>query len=215
MLYVYSGTDREKARTELNKAVAKLAKKSSVTRITDANAVGDLRAALGGSGMFGEKKIVVLDGILANEEARDFFLDALPTVGKSEEIFFVLEEKLDAQTRKTIEKHAETSERFDAKKERKGGEIFALAHALRRGDKKALWVGYQRALEQGEAPEAIHGVLFWGAKDMLLRSRAGSPEHRRGVELVAQLAELPHEARRQGFDLEYALEHYILGINKS
>jgi hypothetical protein len=68
-----------------------------------------------------------------------------------------------------------------------------------------------------EAPEAIHGVLFWGAKDMFLKSlpagrQDASAEHERAGTLVAELSELPHEARRRGFDLEYALERYILSV---
>src|SRR3989344_7683409 len=213
MLYVFTGTDRESARDALNKALTKAGKKHRIVRISDANAVADLSEALRGGGMFGEKRTVVLDGVFANEEMRSIVLEALPHMRESEEPFFVLEGRLDAETRKKLEKHAETAERFDAKKEKEGGEIFALAHALKRGDKKALWVGYQRALARDEAPEAIHGVLFWGAKDMFLKSRGA--EHERAGQLVAELAELPHEARRSGFELKYALEHYLLGINNS
>jgi hypothetical protein len=74
-------------------------------------------------------------------------------------------------------------------------------------------VGYQRALLRDEAPEAIHGVLFWGAKQALLAAR-GAKDMERPKRLVAELAELPHEARRKGFGLEYTLERYILGLNK-
>ena len=213
MLYFYSGTDREKARDTLNKALAKAAKKQPIVRISDANTLADLSEALRGSGMFGQTRAVVLDGVFGNEEMREVVLEALPHMGRSEELFYILEGKLDAETRKKLEKHAETSERFDAKKEKEGGEIFSLAFALKRGDKKALWVGYQRALLRDEAPEAIHGVLFWGAKDMFMKTRGA--EHERAGKLVAELAELPHEARRQGFELAYALERYILGINKA
>ncbi|KKW46071.1 hypothetical protein A3C21_01110 [Candidatus Kaiserbacteria bacterium RIFCSPHIGHO2_02_FULL_59_21] len=210
MLYLYTGTDREKARGAMNKTLAREAKGAGVVRITDANSVADLRTALRGSGMFGEKKIVALDGVFANAEMKNVALDALPRMKASDEPFFILEEKPDAETRRTLEKHAETSERFDAKKEKDKGEIFALAHALRRADKKALWVGYQSALARDEAPEAIHGVLFWGAKDMFLKSSGAARE--RAGRLVAELAELPHEARRRGFELEYALERYILSV---
>ncbi|OGG79730.1 hypothetical protein A3A39_04350 [Candidatus Kaiserbacteria bacterium RIFCSPLOWO2_01_FULL_54_13] len=212
MLHVYLGTDRQKARAEMSKALTKEGKKSRIVRITDANSVADLQEALRGSGMFGEKRVVVLDGVFANEEMQGVVISALPHIKKSNESFFILEGKLDAETRRILEKHAETVEKFDAKREKEGGEIFALAYALKRGDKKALWVNYQRALMRDEAPEAIHGVLFWGAKDMLLRAKARSPEWNRGAKLVAELAELPHEARRSSFDLEYALEHYILGL---
>lgn len=212
MIYFFTGTDRNKARAALRQAQGK----RSAVRISDANSIADLQFALQGSGMFGEKRVVMLEGILANEEMRDIFLRDLATLAKIDEDIFLYEEKVDAATRRTIEKYAERSEKFEGVKgEKKGNEIFALAAALRKGDKKALWVGYQRALVRDDAPEAIHGILFWGAKQMLLSAKTDSPEHRRGIELVATLAELPHESRRKGFDLEYALEKYILSINKA
>ncbi|MDO8523749.1 MAG: hypothetical protein Q7R74_00800 [bacterium] len=210
MIYLYTGTDREKARTEMNKTIARESKKATVTRVTDAHTVADVAEALRGSGMFGEKRVVVLDSVFANEEMRDVVLRVLPHMKSSDEVFFILEGKLDAETRRTLEKYAEVSERFDVKKEKDRGEIFSLAYALKGGDKKRLWVEYQRALLRDDAPEAIHGVLFWGAKDTFLKSSGAARE--RAGKLVAELAELPHEARRQGFELEYALEHYILGI---
>ena len=90
-----------------------------------------------------------------------------------------------------------------------GTTVFRLADALRAGNKKALWVGYQRELQHGAAPEALHGVLFWAAKDMVLKS-SGSAQKSHAKNLIAELATLPHEARRQGEDLEYALERFIL-----
>jgi len=182
-------------------------------RVTDTNSIDDLRAVLGGGGMFGGQRVVVLDGVLANEEMRAFVLDALQRMKDADEPILMLEGKLDADTRKRIEKFAGRAERYDAKSEREDGNIFALAYALKAGDKKKIWVEYQRALAREEAPEAIHGVLFWGAKDMFLKSSGASRE--RAEKFVAELAELPHESRRQGFELEYALEHYLLGINKS
>ena len=161
MLYFYSGTDREKARDALDKALAKVGKKQRVVRISDANAVADLSEALRGSGMFGGKRVVVLDGVLANEEMRDIVMGTLPSMKTPDETFFILEGKLDAETRKKLEKHAETSERFDSKKEKEGGEIFALAFALKRGDKKALWVGYQRALQSKCKREYLAALLFF------------------------------------------------------
>ena len=140
---------------------------------------------------------------------RTVLLDSLAHMRDSEEVFFILEEKPDAATRKQIEKYAETSERYDKPSEKKGGDIFAIANALRRADKKALWVNYQRQLADNAAPEAIHGVLFWAAKDMFMKS--GSTEQKnRAKNLITQLAELPHEARRRGEELEYALERFVL-----
>ena len=215
MLYLYIGADRVRARAEMDKAVAKARKQ--VVRISDANTVADLHEALRGTGMFPPEggpasggRAVVLDSTLTNEEMKSIVLDSLSRMKAAKEPFFILEEKPDAATKKMLEKHAESVQKFDAVKARDSGEIFALANALRRGDKKTLWVAYQRALARDEAPEAIHGVLFWGAKDMFLKS-SGATRERVG-KLIAELAELPHESRRRGLELEYALERFVLSV---
>jgi len=211
MLYLFTGTDREKARAAMNAAVAKVSGKGTrIIRISDANMVADLQASLQGAGMFGEPRAVILDGIFTNDEMRDTGMNALAVMKKSPEPFFILEEKPDAATRKQIEKYAESSQRYDAAAKAKDNSIFGLANALARHDKKALWTGYQRELAKGKAPEAIHGVLFWAAKDMYLKSPPASEKHERAKKLVAELAELPHETRRHGVELEYALELFVL-----
>ncbi|MBI5470294.1 hypothetical protein HY968_03170 [Candidatus Kaiserbacteria bacterium] len=216
MLNFFHGSDREKARETLNTALTKTSKKKQIVRITDAHTIADLQTTLQGPGMFAEARVIVLDGIVGgeNDEMRTMIFDSLQTVRDSDEVFFMLEGALDAATRKQIEKYAEKSEKFDAAKSAGGGSafggkentIFALANALERGDKKALWVGYQRELVKGSAPEAIHGILFWGAKRMFMNSRSRS----RASSFVARLAELPHEARRRGEEMQYALERFIL-----
>ena len=210
MLYFYFGTDREKARAAMNTAVKKFSKKGTrLVRISDANTVADVQAALQGGGMFEESRAVVFDGVCSNDEMRALVLQSLAVLKASADHYIIFEEKPDAATRKQIEKYAETSEKFDAVKQKDSSSIFSLANALRRGDKKALWVGYQRELASGKAPEAIHGVLFWGAKEMFLKSGAGAAKDRAG-KLIATLAELPHESRRKGIELEYAIERFVL-----
>lgn len=216
MLYFFTGTDREKVRSAMSAEVERVAKKADaeVLRITDANTADDLRMALRGRGMFGTARIIVLEGILANEDMQSFFMEELSRLAKSEEPVFLYEEKPLADVRRKIEKHAERSTRHDAAKKERDNSIFALASALQRGDRKTAWVLYQTALLKGDAPEALHGILFWGAKKMLLSGRKGSSEQASGARLVAQLAELPHEARRKGVELEYALERFLLSVNK-
>lgn len=213
MLYFFSGTDTEKAREKMNVAALKTARGADVVRITDAHTLHDLNAALQGGGMFpsaggqaGGARVVVLDRVLGNEEMRAVVLARLPHISKSADTFYIYESSLDATIRKIIEKHAEKSEKFDATKQPARETIFALANALQSGKKKDLWVGYQRELAAGKSPEAIHGVLFWAAKQALLKNARDERAHK----LVASLAELPHESRRQGQELEYALERFIL-----
>ena len=217
MLKFFTGTDREKARNAMNAEVERVAKKvrGGVLRITDAHSVEDLQAALQGPGMFSTARVLVLEGVLANEGMYPILMEVLPTLSKSEEPIFLYEEKPLADVRRKIEKYAEESTRFDAPAKGKDNSIFDLATMLTRGDRKGLWMSYQRALARGERPEAIHGILFWGAKKTLLSARKDSSEYRKGAKLVAELAELPHKARRQSFELEYALEHYILSVGHS
>jgi hypothetical protein len=210
MIHLFLGTDRTKARAALAQAVA--AGGLPETRITDAHIMDDFYAALAGGGMFMQARAIVLDGVLSNDEMREALLDRLAILSAPSEPFYIYEEKPDAATRKLLEKHAATSVVFDTPKVRAtGSTVFALADAMNRGDKKNLWIGYQRQLREGNAPEAIHGVLFWGAKKALLAAR-GESGRAKPAHLVAQLAELPHQARRNGEDMEYALERFVLSV---
>lgn len=208
MLYLYLGTDREKARAKMNTAIDKAAKKADIVRITDAHSIDDLRTALQGGGMFAAKRALVFEGVCANPDLCDVFLDSLESLSKSDEDVFVFEEKPLADLRKRLEKYAERVEKFNAPKKERDSSIFAIANALRRADKKALWVSYMQEIAKDSAPEAIHGVLFWAAKDMVLKSRGD--EAVRARRLIAELAELPHAARRRGEPVEYALERFVL-----
>lgn len=211
MLFFYTGTDREKARSKMSAKIATI-KGAEVVRITDAHTTEDLKVALQGGGMFARTRVLVFEGVCLNPELCDVLLESLEALSRSDEKVFVFEEKPLADLRKRLEKYAETVERFDAPKKERDSSVFALANALKRGDRKALWVGYLREIEKGNAPEMLHGILFWAAKDMYLKSSAGTSEKNRGAVLVSSLAELPHVSRRSGFDLEYALERFVLSI---
>ncbi len=204
MLYLYSGTDTDRSRTRLNIVLEGI--ETDIIRITDAHTLADLDAAMMGGGMFGGVRTVVLDSTLTHEEMKTVVLERLSQLKSSADTFYIYEGALDAATRKQIEKYAEKSEKFDAAKSVARETIFNLVRPLQEGKKKDLWVAYQKEIHAGKAPEAIHGIFFYAAKDALLRK----PTDDRAKKLVARLAELPHEARRQGFELEYALEHFVL-----
>jgi len=210
MLFVFTGTDRKKAREAMSAAIRKASGKNiHALRITDAHTVGDLEVALRGRGMFESERVVVLEGIFTNDEMRPLLEDSIETLAASDEKVFLFEEKPDAATRKLLAKYAKTTETFDAPKSEREDNFFAVANAFRAGKKKELWVLLQREYALGKAPEMLHGSLFWAAKQMLLKPR-GAIDALRGKELVAQLAALPHEARRRGEELEYALERFVL-----
>ena len=208
MIHLFTGTDSEKVREALNAVIAK-SKKTEIVRITDAHTLPDLVAALQGGGMFGGERAVVLDNVFLNEEMTAMLMPLLPDLKKRTEFTMIYHSEPNSALRKTLEKYAEKSERYDIPKKEKKDNFFALANALQRGKKKDLWVLLHQELALGKAPEAIHGSLFWAAKQLVLKPRSTN-DATRGKTMVAELAELPHEARRNGFDLEYALEHFVL-----
>lgn len=206
MLFLVTGTDSEKARVKLSALIEKHSKKAPIIRITDAHTVADLSAALAGPGMFGEPSAILLDNVLLHAEMELLILERLDFLRKASLSIYMYESAPIAATKKLLEKYTEVAERYDVEKSsKKDNSIFELSNALQSGKKKDLWVGYQREIASGKAPEAIHGVLFWAAKQLLLRSDTA-----RARKLVAELVTLPHEARRSGFELEYALEHFVL-----
>jgi hypothetical protein len=150
---------------------------------------------------------VVFDSVLENDELREQLILELPRIAKASDTFYLVERAPDAATRKMLETYAEKSERFDAVKKGKGGDFFALGNALQRGKKKDLWILLQEDFAAGKAAEAVHGSLFWAAKQMCLKSPSDKARC-----YVAELAALPHEARRRGMELEYALEHFVLSM---
>jgi len=208
MLTVFLGTDTKKALAALNAEVEK--KKASIIRLTDTSSVADVEAGLSGGGMFAQKRTVVLDRISDNEALWPLVVEKLPFLAESSDDFFIYEEKPLVAEKRILEKHAADSRSFDLPKSGKERpSVFSLVNHMRAGDKKKLWVGYQQELAQGNAPEAIHGVLFWGVKQMLLAAR--SPEDgEQAKKFIIELTELPHESRRGGEELEYALERFIL-----
>lgn len=209
MLFVFTGTDRDKARAALEKRLEREVREGRVVRITDAHMLDDLRVALRGGGMFAEKRALVFENVCENEEMEPVLVEALSRLAESEEKVFVYEAKPLADLKKKLQKHAEAFETFDLPKRGRENDIFALANALRSRNKKQLWVGYMREVAKGSAPEATHGFLFWAAKDMYLKSGGKDAG---AAHLIAELAELPHVARRKGEELDYALERFVLSV---
>lgn len=210
MLSVVIGTDHAKALQALAGAAKKHS--GSLARITDASPLRDLEAALAGGGMFGGRQTIILDRLSGSPELWSAAAGSLARMAASDDLFLLYEDAVDAATKRLLSKHARTIEAFDLPKTAKERPtVFTLVTHLRAGDRKQMWVAYQRELAAGNAPEAIHGVLFWGAKHMVLAARGGK-DAERAKKFLIELTELPHEARRRGEELEYALERFVLTI---
>lgn len=234
MLYFYFGNDQKKTSDSLMSTVGKLrarAPDASIERITDEAEVLDLDALLASSGLFHATRLVIFDGVCSKENLKTELFERLKDIEESEHVFFIRETKLPAADFKKIEKIAvKTIEHSMADKKEKPFNTFALSDALLSRDTKKLWITLQQALRDGSSAEELHGILFWGAKSLSLASVSGNAKEA-GMHpfvyqktqsavskfkpeeisnLVASLSELPHESRRKGVELEYALERFVL-----
>ena len=156
---------------------------------------------VGGQGLFSNKYIVLVRGILdgagaggtaggnaaAKKEMRQAFIEKLEVFAGSPNIFIISAGSVDKASLKKIEKSAEKIQEVSSgvsenaetpatarKSGSSGGgnSMFALADALGARDKKTLWILYCTAIEEGKVPEEIHGILFWQAKSMIIAAQA-------------------------------------------
>lgn len=210
MLYVFHGTNREEVRSHAHALISSFLSKApeaNVMRLPSADVLpSTLVSALNTQGLFHNKNIIVLDGWCALKESRDVLFDSLEEVRQSAHDCIVIEEGLHTAHQKKLASYSERIERYDIPKEPyTAHNDFALANAFDRGDRAGAWVELQRALYAGKAPEALHGMLVWKAKQRVIKN-ADSQTHA----VLAELATLPQRAYAQRIDLAQALEQLIL-----
>lgn len=231
MLYLFHGTDVEKVRTkafawvaaakkkEPNLAYARLAREE----LTDA-ALED--AALSG-GLFISRLLVLIDDPFPASRAADIeeggeseegtsgniLEEHLDSLAASDNAIIILAPKLSAVKAKKLVAKAKMEYKFDklATFEVKRGFNSDLVDALGARNKEKLWLEVNRALRAGDAPEMLHGLLHWKARDLMEKGgRAWSSKESR--ELSLALIELLQSSRRGGLDLARSLEKFALSV---
>jgi len=237
MLYVIHGTDVSKARSALHKMVdALVAKKPDaavvpVEGITEFGAE-ELEGYIAGQGLFEKNFIVVFDHILKSEEATEQIQALLPAIAESSNVFLILEEKISAPVLNNLQKQAAKVVSFEKPEEKQTFNIFSLADALGKRDRKALWVTYQKAKLAGLPDEQMHGTLLWQVRSMLL-ARASRDAKEAGLapfvfskssryeknypglelpKLSADLVAVLHDARRGIAEFDIGFEKLLLSI---
>ena len=198
-----------------------------------------LESHLGGQGLFSNKYIVYVNRVTDNETAFDEIKDFIPAMNESENIFIVLEGKLNAELKKAFIKSSEKIVESEAVAVGGGptsfkGEfnIFALADALGSRDKMKAWMIYRQAVEKGNEPESILGTLFWQAKSIELAANAGNAAETglnpfvyskskkyaanyssgERKDLLANIIRLYHDGHRGMVDLELGIEMFLLKL---
>lgn len=237
MYYFLHGTDTHKAREKLHDLLSLAKKKrpgAEIFKITTENwSDGQFDELLVSQGLFEQKYTVVLDNLFENKEVKEYVIERLEDVKNSEQIFLMLEGKVDAPSLKKIEKHSEKTQEFEKKEKAKEFlNVFSITDGLLQKDKKKLWISYIDLLRKGGVPEEIHGILFWQVKNMILASCGGSSNETgltpyvynnalRGArnyktenlqKMSGELVNMTHRVRSGEGELSVMIEKWVLGL---
>ena len=227
MMYLFHGSDVEKVRAKAFEWVAKARAKEpnlAYARLAREEITpAALEDAALSSGLFVKRLLVLIDDPFpvvraADDEEGDLgntasileeYLDALAA---SDNAIVIVAPKLASAKVKKITakvKMAYTYEKTDSKEER--GFNGNLVNALAARSREKLWVEINRALREGDAPEMLHGLLHWKARDLMEKgSRAWTPKEARTLSLA--LIALLQDSRRGRLDLSLSLERFALTI---
>ena len=230
MIYLFHGSDVDKVRAKAFEWVAKARAKEpnlayvrlSREELTDA-ALED--SALSG-GLFVQRLLILIDDPFpvarakseddeSGEEIAGIALEEhLDNLAASDNAIIILAPKLAAAKVKKFIAKTKVEYKYDlpaqaGKPEREFNS--SLVNALVARSREKLWLEINRALYQGDAPEMLHGLLHWKARDLMEKgSRVWTPKESRQLSLA--LIELLQNSRRGGLDLSLSLEHFALTL---
>lgn len=213
MLYLIYGTSavkRHETRDELFKknqikhadVISKAAHESSVAELEQ----------LSGASLFGEKLNVSFEYPFLNEVFGGALLARSKELVDSPNSIFVIERELTKDIVKAFEKSGAHIFLCDEPKEakKKMFNVFSITDAFAARDKKGAWLLYREAVEGGESPEAVVGILFWMIKSLLSKKRFFKWKQEELEHASRELVRIVHEAHNGLFDLEEELERFLL-----
>ncbi len=228
MIYLFYGSDVGKVRTKAFDWVAKArAKEPNLEYVRLAReelTVPTLEDAALSGGLFVKRLLVLLDDPFPSARAKSDDEDVEETaigiieehidaLAASDNAIIILAPKLAAAKAKKLAAKAKVEYKFDkpATQEVARGFNGNLVNALAVRSREKLWLEINRALIAGDAPEMLHGLLHWKARDLMEKgSRAWKPQESRHLSLT--LIELLQNSRRGGLDLALSLERFALSV---
>lgn len=215
VIYLFHGTDTNKARAKAFQWVAAARAKApdaAYIRLTaDQITEPALTEALSSQGLFFAKTLVLLDDPFAESEAGELVLKHLDALAASANPVAVLAPRLIASRAQKLEAVAEKSFKIDAVAKRERGFNSGLVNALAARDGEALWKELMKAQREGDAPEALHGLLHWKARDLMQKGGRGWTR-KEARALSVSLVELLSDSRGRDLPLPLALERFALGL---
>ena len=135
-------------------------------------------------------------------------------MNSSENVFVFTENK---QTKPVLEAFKKAGAKIflsEKVKKEKGEKYnnFLLANALGSRDKLSIWLHFCRAMNVGVIAEELAGVLFWKAKDMILKKNFNKFSEKELKNFASKISYLLPEARKEGRDAEAAFERFLLEV---
>jgi DNA polymerase III delta subunit len=162
--------------------------------------------------LFGGARTFVLSGVLYGERGEEFLKSAKELVS-SPHVFVFEEEKLLKKETEALTKAGAKIEILKAVKKEYGFDPFGLTAALGNRDRKKLWFGVVQAMEGGEKPEAITGLLHWKVRDMLGNKRGATKYTKEELSALSrEVVTLYHDSHRGAGSLEILLERFALRL---
>ena len=216
MLYLFTGTNEEKIRAKVFAWIDATKKKEpsvSYVRISsDQINTHTLEEITLTQGLFFSKILVLIDDPFATTLTTEVVLDAIERLAHSSNPIALLAPKISLPTERKIVSHIEKVFREDTttKKTARGFNT-GLVNALASRNGKNLWKELMIAKKQGDAPEMLHGLLHWKARDLMEKgSRVWKPEEARA--LSVELIELVADSRKGELSLSENLERFALSL---
>ncbi len=222
MIYFFSGSDTETVRKKAFAWVEAARRKEPqliYTRLAaDDISTASLAEVAGAGALFVKRLLVLLDDPLfspagtQSAPTREVFFENLDALARSDNAIIVLAPNLTPLLAKKISAKATKEYRYDHTRVKSiRGFNSALVNALAARDAQKLWLEVVRAFRAGDAPEMVHGLLHWKARDLMKKgSRVWTPAEARALSL--KLIILLGDARRTGTDLALALERFALSL---
>lgn len=212
MIYLFAGDDTKRKNLALDNFL-----KSKVSDIetffisrNDFNST-QIESFYSGSSLFSPICAVVFSNIFDIESNRNFVLEKLELMSISQNTFIFLENKLNKPFLDAFKEVRAELNIFELPKEAKEKfNNFLLANALGDRDKLNLWIYFRQAIDKGVGMEELIGVLFWKAKDMIVKRNFGKFKEAELQNFMSKISYLLPEARKNGLDDETAFELFLL-----
>jgi hypothetical protein len=212
MIYLFAGDDSKRKYEAYEKFIESLPEEVETFSISrnDFDPM-QIESFYSGAGLFFNKCAVIFSNLFEREEAKDFILEKLELMSKSQNDFILLEGKLNKSILEAFKKVRAELNIFELPREKlERYDNFQLAWAFADRDKLGLWLHFRRATDLDVSLEELAGILFWKTKDMLLKKNFNKFSETELKDFASKISYLLPRSRQIGTDAESAFEQFLL-----